>query len=315
MLVSRICLGTMHYGDIQNQTEAAQQLDTFLEWGGNFVDTAHVYGQWVPGLGSSSEEYIGKWIAKSGKRNHIVLSTKGCHPALDNRSVSRVTPECIHKDLRESLELLKTDFVDIYFLHRDNPSLPVNMIIDALEQEVKAGNMRYYACSNWKPERILAANTYAKSIGSKGFVVNQLMYSLADITWAGIEDHTLEGMDQKTYAFQKEQHMDVMAYSSIAKGYFNKKYLGKPIGKLIENAYGNASNEILYQIMKPYLEVFRPIDIEIQYLLRVPGFSVFPITSYSSTEQMRQGFASEEAKVPQVLLDLLHKEKQYILKG
>lgn len=311
--VSRICLGTMHYGDVLNQEQVIQQLDAFLDFGGNFIDTAHVYGRWVPGLGSSSEKYIGKWFEKSKKRNAAVLSTKGCHPALDNRSVSRVLPEFIHHDLMESLDHLKTDYIDIYFLHRDNPDLPVDVIIDALEKERKAGNIRYYGCSNWKPERILAANEYAKSIGAKGFVINQLMFSLADVTWKGVEDKTLECMDTKTHAFQASNHMDVMAYSSIAKGYFNKKYFNKPIEELINDVYGSESNEAMYKSMEPFLGKLRPIDVEIQFLLHFPGVNVFPITSFSTMEQMRQGFAAEQAKVPQNLLDVLQKEKKYII--
>ena len=224
LVVSPICLGTMHYGDQLNSEESGRQLDEFLSCGGNFVDTAHVYGTWVPGLGSSSEEYIGKWFSSSGKRHSVVLSTKGAHPAGAHKEIKRVTPDAINKDLEESLKLIQTDYIDLYFLHRDDPDVPVEDIIDTLEKAVKDGKIRYYAASNWSVERIKEADAYAASIGSHGFAANQLMFSLADITHSGVEDKTLELMDEKTYAFHSETKMSVLSFTSIAKGYFMKRY-------------------------------------------------------------------------------------------
>ena len=175
LVVSPICLGTMHYGDQLNSEESGRQLDEFLSCGGNFVDTAHVYGTWVPGLGSSSEEYIGKWFSSSGKRHSVVLSTKGAHPAGAHKEIKRVTPDAINKDLEESLKLLQTDYIDLYFLHRDDPDVPVENIIDTLEKAVKDGKIRYYAASNWSVERIKEADAYAASIGSiaKGYFMKR----------------------------------------------------------------------------------------------------------------------------------------------
>ena len=312
LTVSRLCLGTMHYGDKQNAMEASTQLNAFLDYGGTFIDTAHVYGRWVPNLGSSSETYIGEWIRKSGKRHHIILSTKGCHPALDNRSVSRVLPENIHSDLSESLAHLQTDYIDLYFLHRDNPSCPVELIVEALEAEVQAGRIRYYGCSNWKPERIQEANAYAHSIGAKGFVVNQAMLSLADISWAGVEDKTLEAVDRSTLVFQREAHMDLMAYSSIAKGYFSKIFLGEKQRPLDVAVYGNSSNNRIYQTLKPYLNEFLPIDIELQFLFSFVDPRVVPIVSFSSESQLKQGIHAEQLVVPKDLIDKLLVMKTYV---
>src|SRR5215510_6928430 len=114
---------------------AAELLDKFLEAGGNNVDTAHIYGF------GDSEKTLGKWIHESGRRNDLVLITKGCHPAVNREDIfgspwiSRLTPEAIQADLSESLERLQTDCIDLYLLHRDDESVPVGPIIERLNQE------------------------------------------------------------------------------------------------------------------------------------------------------------------------------------
>ncbi len=208
---------------------------------------------------------------------------------------------------------MHTDYIDLYFLHRDNPSCPVEVIIDALEEEVKKGRIRYYGCSNWKPERILKANSYARSLGGKGFVVNQAMYSLADVSWSGVEDKTLEAMDKATLAFQREEGMDVMAYSSIAKGYFSKRAKGIAQRPLEDAVYGNETNEEIWKVMKPYLSSFKPVDIELQYLLSFRDPHIIPIVSFSSEQQLEEGFHAEEVCVPESLISRLAAMKQFVL--
>ena len=123
--VSPLCIGTVSYGTSIDSKDAKSQLDRFVELGGNFIDTAHVYGDWVPGPRGKSERIIGEWLNETGLCHDIIISTKGAHHDISNPSISRVTPEDIEKDLDESLEFLNTDYIDLYFLHRDNPSVPV----------------------------------------------------------------------------------------------------------------------------------------------------------------------------------------------
>lgn len=80
--VSPICLGTVNYGSSMGEKACFAQLDLFLSLGGNFIDTAHVYGDWIPGLKSPSEQIIGRWFEKSKRRHDVVLATKGAHPLL-----------------------------------------------------------------------------------------------------------------------------------------------------------------------------------------------------------------------------------------
>lgn len=312
LVVSPICLGTMHYGDQLNSEESGRQLDEFLSCGGNFVDTAHVYGTWVPGLGSSSEEYIGKWFSSSGKRHSVVLSTKGAHPAGAHKEIKRVTPDAINKDLEESLKLLQTDYIDLYFLHRDDPDVPVEDIIDTLEKAVKDGKIRYYAASNWSVERIKEADAYAASIGSHGFAANQLMFSLADITHSGVEDKTLELMDEKTYAFHFKTKMSVLSFTSIAKGYFMKRYEGRKI--TTPEVYDNESNDELYSFLLPYVErgEYTFTELSFLYELAIKDFPVIPIASFHNNIQLENAVAAWDKTLPSEIMDGIKKIKKFV---
>ncbi len=121
---------------------AAELLDRFLNSGGNCIDTAHIYGF------GDSEKTLGRWFQKSGRRNDVILITKGCHPAVDRENifgspwVPRLTPEAIRDDLSESLERLQTDTIDLYLLHRDDEAVPVGPLIEALNQEQARGRIR-----------------------------------------------------------------------------------------------------------------------------------------------------------------------------
>jgi predicted oxidoreductase len=204
LYVSPLSIGTVNYGSSIDSKDAKAQLDRFVELGGNFIDTAHVYGDWVPGPRGRSEKVIGEWLKETGLRKDVVISTKGAHPDISDTSISRVNPEAIEKDLNESLERLNTDYTDLYFLHRDNPDVPVGEVLDALEEARIAGKIRYYGCSNWSISRISEASEYARKQNISGFVCNQLMWSLADVNYNGIEDKTLVLMDRDTYEHHKK---------------------------------------------------------------------------------------------------------------
>src|SRR5262245_27031376 len=159
---------------------AAELINKFLEAGGNCIDTAHIYGF------GESEKTLGKWIRESGRRSELILITKGCHPAVDRDDifgkpwVSRFTPEDMRIDLSESLERLQTDYIDLYLLHRDDESVSVGPLIDALKQELESGRIRAFGVSNWRVERIARANQYAAQHGLNGFVVSSPNLSLAE---------------------------------------------------------------------------------------------------------------------------------------
>lgn len=212
--VSRVVLGTM----IINRTEREKSfalLDAALDLGCTTLDIAHVYG------GGDSERCIGEWMQERGNRERMVILTKGCHHNGDRK---RVTPFDLAADLHDSLARLKTDYIDIYLLHRDDPSVPVGPIIEAFNEHVRAGRIRAFGVSNWSHQRIAEANAYAKAKGLRGFTASSPNFGLAEQVqdpW-GPGCETISGPQKaEARAWYAANKMPVFAYSSLARGLFS----------------------------------------------------------------------------------------------
>lgn len=307
--VSAISLGTVHYGTATDEKTAEAQLDRFVESGGNFIDTAHMYGDWVPGEKGRSEKVIGAWMKRNGKRHSLIISTKGGHPDLADLATSRVTVKDIRKDLDESLQFLGSDYIDLYFYHRDNSKIPVEELLGALEDARSRGKIRYYGCSNWKLDRILKAQKQS----FPGFVCNQLMYSLADINEYQMKDKTLVLMDKETYDFHTATGMNVMAYTALARGYFAKKALGKPLTGEAANWYTNPSNEHIFMELTRVAHSLQVslAELELAFLMH-QGFVTIPIVSFSNQEQLEQGLNSCALNLDRETVETFNKLKKYV---
>jgi aryl-alcohol dehydrogenase-like predicted oxidoreductase len=293
--VSRLCLGTVKYGAGMDEADAHRQMDRFCAAGGNFIDTAHVYGDWVPGERAASEHIIGRWLKKSGARDRVILSTKGGHPDFAAMSVTRVTPACVRQDLDESLAALQTDRIDLYFLHRDNEARPAAEILGVLEDARRAGKIRWYGCSNWSLPRIREAAAAAKENGFSGFVCNQVMWSLADINIAGVTDKTLDVMDRATYDYHCRTGMAAMAFTSLAHGYLSKRLAGRPVDGSDAVRYDNPRNDELLEIIRGSGV---PVgELSLAYLMDQP-FTAYPIATFRTDEQMAEGLRACERVLP-----------------
>ncbi|HVU12950.1 MAG TPA: aldo/keto reductase [Phototrophicaceae bacterium] len=220
--VAPICLGTGNMGTAISVEESSALLDQLIALGGNFIDTAHVYGDWIPGTKGLSEKAIGAWLQSSGLRAQVVIGTKGGHPALSSMNVSRLSRAEIVQDIHESLDYLRTDVIDLYWLHRDDTAIPVGEIIDILNEQVAAGTIRDFGASNWTIPRIQAALDYAAGKGVPSFVANQPRWSLALPDMAQHPDKTIVAMDETGIEFHRRTGMAVIPYSSQAHGFFSK---------------------------------------------------------------------------------------------
>ena len=164
LAVYPIGLGTADIGLKADAPAPERVFDTYLDLGGNLIDTAHVYSNWVPGERARSERIIGDWLKSSGKRNQVVLMTKGGHPEIveDAPEWGKARPyhDAMVSDLNHSLKQLQTDYVDIYFYHRDNKNQTIEEEIETMEGFIKEGKIRYYACSNFDTDRMQAAYEY-----------------------------------------------------------------------------------------------------------------------------------------------------------
>lgn len=211
--VSRLVLGSAFFSP-PNKSFAFSMLDEFVRLGGNTLETAHSYGD------GDCEYMIGQWMAERKMRERIVVITKGCHH-FDLRS--RVTPECITSDLTESLSRLQTDYIDIYLLHRDDPSRSVDELVECLNEHHKAGRIRAYGGSNWTPTRIQAANDFARKHNMTPFAVGSPHYSLAvphREPWPGCI--WLSAEDRKWY---EKNDFPLIAWSAQARGLFGRHFV------------------------------------------------------------------------------------------
>ena len=302
--VSQLCLGTADFGTKRSREEAFRQMDVFLDGGGNFIDTAHVYGDWACEEKGCSEKVIGEWLA--GKRDKVILSTKGCHPPINDMECSRVDVHSLREDVEESLRCLKTDYIDLYFLHRDNPQVPAGELLEALEDEVRRGNLRYYGCSNWSLERLKEADRYAKEHVLRGFACNQMMFVLADVVPETLVKPQLTILDGEYYRYEKETQLSFMAYMCMAGGYFSKRMAGKPVSAQQKERYHGDANEAILRKLKLYVsEGYQVTDFLFSYV-KMAGFPSIPIAGFGSEAQLRQGLDCIDREVPEeIMKDLI----------
>lgn len=224
--VAAICIGSTGIGSTIDREDSFRLLDHYAEAGGNFIDTAAVYANWLPGEKNVSEKIIGRWLQRRADREQMVVATKGGHPELETMHVSRMSRAEIEADLNDSLRNLQTERIDLYWLHRDDPSLPVEEILETMNALVRAGKIRYFGCSNWRAPRIREAQAAAAAAGLLGFVADQMKWSLAVIDPDGLGDSTTVAMDDNLYDYHRESGLAAVAYSSQAGGLFQKMAAG-----------------------------------------------------------------------------------------
>jgi aryl-alcohol dehydrogenase-like predicted oxidoreductase len=287
--VSALCYGTNMLGWMLDQGASNAILDSFAAHGGNFIDTARSYGDWMPDApAGASERAVGAWL-KTQKREDVVIATKGGFFDMrvgDYRN--RVTPEDVAQDLAQSLDHLGVDSIDLYFLHMDNEAAPVETIVDALITHREAGRIRHFAASNWSADRIKAANAYAASIGKAGFVASETFWGLAlpEVNAAGAQgyQHHYENEYEELHA----SGLPIIAYAAQSGGYFTKLEKGADaVGEQLTARYANPANEARFAAVKAIAEKHgRTInEVALAYLLNQPNQTI-PIFGGSSVEQV-----------------------------
>ena len=246
-----VALGSTDFGGKFPEGQCIDFMDAYESIGGNFLDTARIYGDFAGKRQGESEKIIGRWLEKRD-RGAFFISTKGGHPDPEHMDVGRLSRAEVWDDFRRSLENLRTDRVDIYWLHRDELTRPVG------------------------------ANAYAQAHGLHGLDANQPRFSLAQ--QAIVEDPTLYPMDAETYRLHLETGMPLVSFSSQAKGFFTKLHDLGPEG-LPEKArrrYYTPENLAIYGRL---LEVSEATGLSVgavavAYLTCQP-FPVFPLAGVS----------------------------------
>ena len=286
--ISRIALGTDVYGTALDCGTSISLLDNYCELGGNVIDTASVYGGENEHI---SEKLIGKWLKDKQCRDKLFISTKGGHPKTSDMSISRLSPREIESDIDESLKNLGTDYIDIYWLHRDDISIDSGIIMDALDNLVKKGKTRYIGMSNWTCGRIDEANAYARKTGRTEIISSQIQYSAAHAVVEN-NDPTLVLMNDDEYDYFSKHDLSVFAFASQAKGFFSKLAKGG-IDALSEKArirYLSDINLKIFECIKTVAENHGAAvgEIVIASLICNSAFQTVPIIGCKNITQLTE---------------------------
>lgn len=224
--ISRLVQGTVMVRS-DHYKESCRLLDAVVEMGCTAFDTAHGYG------GGDNERTVGRWVAEAGVRDHVVILGKGAH---HNQDRQRVTPFDITSDLHDSLARFKFDYIDLYVLHRDDPSQPVGPIVEILNEHKRAGKINAFGGSNWSAARLREANAYAEAHGLEGFSVSSPNFSLAvqvKEPWANcISISGPQGEGDRAY-YEKTQ-TPLFTWSSLAGGFFSGRIRRENLTQQIE---------------------------------------------------------------------------------
>jgi aryl-alcohol dehydrogenase-like predicted oxidoreductase len=220
--LSPVTLGTMQFLWTTNEKEAFRVLDTYVDLGGNIIDTADMYPNWVEGLrGGEVEAIIGRWMKQRRNRNKLFLITKVRARMWDGSDGEGLSEGHIVRAIDASLRRLQTDYVDLYLSHWSDPSTPIEETLSAYASLIHAGKVRFIGCSNYSPAELSEAMVAGKILGTE-YTFLEAYYNLIDR--ASYEDSLQPIVDK--------HNLKVLPYGPLASGFLSGIY--RP-GRLLPN--------------------------------------------------------------------------------
>ncbi|QYK42682.1 MAG: aldo/keto reductase [Paracoccaceae bacterium] len=290
--LSRFCLGGNRLGGDLDQAESFALLDAFAARGGNFIDTARVYADWLPQAERScSERTIGRWIAARGAAARVVVATKGGHPPLEGPHRARLDAASLREDALASRDNLGLPRIDLFYLHRDDPATPVRDILAVLEDLRRDGVIAHYAASNWALPRLQAAQEAARAEGWQGFVASQVEWNLAHRN-ADSRAADLVTADVGMLAFHAQTGLPLVPYSAQARGYFDKLTAGRldaATARLYDNPQSRAAARGLADAAAA--RDLTPTQAMLGQMI-ARKFPVFPVIGCRTAAQIGAAFAA-----------------------
>jgi 1-deoxyxylulose-5-phosphate synthase len=205
LTVSRLCLGTMTFGKPVEQSEATLMVDTCLDAGINFIDTANMYQ-----LGMA-EQMLG--VALKGRRDRVILASKVRMKMGDSPDECGLSRRAIIRAIEDSLRRLQTDYLDVYFLHQPDYDVPIEETLEAMESLVKQGKVRYPGTSNYASWQVMQMLCIAKEKDYKPALVSQPMYNLL-----------ARGIEQEFLPMARACDVSILAYNPLAAGLLTGKH-------------------------------------------------------------------------------------------
>ncbi len=279
--VSLIALGGNVFGWTVGEQDAFRLLDRALDAGLNFIDSADVYSKWAPGnAGGESETILGKWFARSGRRNDVILATKVGWDWGDGRK--GLSANYISRSVEDSLRRLQTDHIDLYFSHIDDENTPFEETLRAYEQLIHQGKVRFIGASNHKGARLREALETSKRSNLPRYEVLQPLYNLME----------REEYESDLAPVVQKYNLGVTPYFALASGFLTGKYRsesdlkGRARGTRVEkylNERGLAVLKALDSVAQAHSST--PARVALAWLIQRPGITA-PIASATSEKQL-----------------------------
>lgn len=214
--VSALCMGTMQFGWSADEKTSFSILSKAVDDGLNFIDTADIYSRWVEGNpGGVSEQIIGRWMKQSGlSRDKLVIATKVRGRMGDGPNDEGLSRTHIFQAVENSLKRLQTDYIDLYQTHWPDDDTPIEETLNAFDDLIKSGKVRYVGCSNYSAWQVVQSLWVSEKLGFERFVSIQPHYNL--ISRAEFERELKDVC--VTYG------IGVIPYSPLAGGFLTGKY-------------------------------------------------------------------------------------------
>ena len=297
--IAPLVFGGNVFGWTVDQARSFELLDRFVERGFNAIDTADMYASWAPGLsGGESETVIGQWLARSGRRDEIVLMTKiGLREQHKGLSAAN-----IEVAVENSLKRLGTDHIDVLFAHIDDAQVPLEETLSAFNRLVKAGKVRTLGASNYSAERFQLALDVSREQGLARYEVMQPRYNL----------HDRQDFESGLAALAQESEIGVVSFFALASGFLTGKY------RSIDDIQGNARADFLAsyftergeRVLQELLSVAdelsaRPAQVALAWLLTRPALTA-PIASATSLTQLDELLDAVTLPLPEPVLARLN---------
>ena len=288
--VAPLVFGGNVFGWTADEATSFALLDRFIERGFNAIDTADVYSAWAPGLsGGESETVIGNWLVKRGRRDDVVLMTKvGKLGSREGLSAGN-----IQAAVEESLKRLRTDYLDVYFAHADDATVPLEETLTAFSKLVESGKVRVIGASNYSAERMREALQVSADKGLSRYEVMQPGYSLYD----------RNGYESGLAAVAQEHDIGVVSYFSLASGFLTGKYRrvedleGSARAGFLKGYFDERGMKLLDTLRKVAADVSAtPAQVALAWLMARPN--VTPIASATSLEQLEDIMAAADLVLP-----------------
>lgn len=321
MEVSRLCLGTMTFGEQNSEAEAHEQLDRAIAYGIDFIDTAEMYP--VPPRAETqglTETYIGSWLKRRGRRDDVIIATKAAGPGLEHiRGGPRLTRDHLHQAIDDSLSRLQTDHVDLYQLHwpdrqtnffgrlgyahdETEDTTPLEETLGALKDLVEAGKIRAVGLSNDTPWGVMRALHLADIQGLPRVASIQNPYNLLNRTFeVGLAE------------IAHRESVGLLAYSPLAFGVLSGKYLdgARPPGARITlfERFKRYSNPQAEEATRAYVEIARnhgldPAQMALAFV-NSRSFLTSNIIGATDLRQLEDNLASETLELDREVLDAI----------